>query len=119
MKKPIMIIKIKSMYNSQILDKKFKENSIQFVDFDPIRYEIMSDFKSDREFNNFKYALYEIEQERVDITKTSKWYSLTSTEIEIRENTLAICLPIRIRYKYFRYSKAYQHYTLLPDCRIL
>lgn len=101
-------IQIISPWIVEKLDMRAKYNSVLFYDYTEIVKEIFYSFKTDRQFNIFRYCLYTVVQEQVKIKKYHDWFRLESWIIYISPNVLANCLPREIRKTYFKRDNFYE-----------
>lgn len=110
-----LVIQINSPGVVEKLDYIAKCYSVWFVDYSKIVEKIFMEFETDKEFNLFRFELCTLVRDMVKIKQYSNWYRIESGEIEITPNQLAICLPRKIRNKYFRYDKFYERYMIKND----
>lgn len=110
-----LIIQINSPGVVEKLDYIGKYNSVWFIDYSKTVEDIFREFNTDKEFNLFRFELCQLCRDRVKIKQYSNWYRIESWEIEITPNQLAICLPRKIKNKYFRYDKFYEKYFIKDD----
>lgn len=110
-----LIIQINSPWIIEKLNARWKKNSVLFVDYSEIVRQIFESFETDEEFDNFRYSLYTACQEFVKIKQYSNWYRIESKEIYISQNLLAVCLPRKIRRRYFKRDSFYEKRYLKDD----
>lgn len=110
-----LTIQINSPWVIEKLDYIWKCNSVWFIDYSKIVEKIFTEFDTDKDFNLFRFELCMLSWDYVRIKQYSNWYRIESPEIDITPNQLAICLPKKIRNKYFRYDKFYERYIIKDD----
>lgn len=110
-----LIIQINSPWIVPKLDYVWKYNSVWFIDYTKNVDDIFREFETDKQFNLFRFELCQLCRDNIRIKKYQNWYRIESPEIEITPNQLAICLPRKIKNKYFRYDKFYEKYFLKDD----
>lgn len=110
-----LTIQINSPWVVQKLDYIAKSNSVRFIDYNKIVEDIFREFETDKDFNMFRFELCVLCRDLVKIKQYNWWYRIESWEIDITPNQLAICLPKKIRNKYFRYDKFYEKYIIKND----
>lgn len=107
-----LTIQINSPWVVEKLDYIAKSNSVRFIDYSKIVEDIFREFETDKDFNLFRFELCTISRDNVKIKHYNNWYRIESQEIEITPNQLAICLPKKIRNRYFYYDKFYERYMI-------
>lgn len=107
-----LTIQINSPGIMQKLDYITKYNSVRFVDYTKIVEDIFREFETDKQFNLFRFELCQLCWDMVKLKQYSNWYRIESQPIDITPNQLAICLPRKIKNKYFKYDKFYEKYFL-------
>jgi len=110
-----LTIQINSPWIIEKLNYLWKANSVLFVDYSPIVADIFRDFQTDKDFNLFRFKLITTCRDYVKIKKYHNWYRLESDEINISQNILWLCLPRKIRVKYFKRDNLYEKYYLKED----
>lgn len=110
-----LTIQINSPWVVEKLDYISKCYSVWFVDYSKIVEDIFREFDTDKDFNLFRFELCTLSRDIVKIKQYKDWYRIESDPIDITQNQLAICLPKKIRNKYFRYDKFYEKYFLKDD----
>lgn len=110
-----LIIQITSPWVVNKLNYTSKANSVLFVDYTKIVEKILNEFENDKDFDQFRFKLCTACRDFTKIKIYNNWYRIESPEIEITENMLALCLPKRIRAKYFKYDNLYERYLLKRD----
>ena len=110
-----LTIQINSPWVIKKLDYNGKFNSVRFIDYSKIVDDIFREFETDKQFNLFRFELCQLCRDMVKIKQYSNWYRIESPEIDITPNQLAICLPRKIKNKYFKYDKFYERYFIKND----
>lgn len=110
-----LTIQINSPWVVEKINYLSKANSVFFIDYSQVVAEIFEDFETDKDFNLFRFELCTLFRDKVRIKKYNNGYRIESKEIDVSTNQLAICLPRRIRKKYFRYDNFYEKYFLLNN----
>lgn len=110
-----LIIKIQSLWQVEKLNYLTKANSVRFVDYSQIVDDMFHQFKTDKEFNLFRFNLYTVVQDYVHISKYHDGYRLESWEIYIHPSVLANCLPREIRRRFFKRDSFYEKRYLKSD----
>ena len=110
-----LLIQINSPWVVEKLDYISKSNSVLFVDYSKIVEKIFMEFKTDKEFNLFRFNLCTACRDFTKIKQYPNWYRIESPIIEITQNLLANALPRKIRINYFYYDKFYERYMLKQD----
>ena len=110
-----LIIQINSPWIVEKLDYNAKSESVRFVDYSKIVDEIFGQFETDKQFNLFRFELCTMYRDYIKIKQYHNWYRIESWPIEITPNNFALCLPKKIRNKYFKYDKFYEKYFIKND----
>ena len=92
------------------MNARAKINSVLFIDYTPFVENIFNAFESDITFNRFRYQLYNTCKEFVHVKKYHNGYRLESNTIYITPNLFAMCLPKKIRRRYFKRDDFYEKY---------
>lgn len=110
-----LVIQINSPWVVEKLNARSKKNSVLFVDYSEVVKDIFNDFETDEDFDLFRFKLYTAVQDFVRIKTYSWWYRMESWEIYITPNLLAVCLPRKIRRRYFKRDSFYEKRLIKDD----